>query len=30
METIKDMLIELRGLVELPFLIVVDIIDLFR
>lgn len=30
METIKDILIELRGVVELPYLILVDIIDLFR
>lgn len=30
METIKDILIELRGVVELPYLVLVDIIDLFR
>lgn len=30
METIKDILIELRDVVELPCLVLVDIIDLFR
>jgi hypothetical protein len=30
METIKDILIELRDVVELPYLVLVDIIDLFR
>lgn len=30
METIKDILIVLRDVVELPYLVLVDIIDLFR
>lgn len=30
METIKDILIELRDVVELPYLVLVDIIDLFN
>ena len=30
METIKDILIELRDVVELPYLVLVDIIDLLR
>lgn len=30
MNTIKDIVNELRGVIELPYLIMVDIIDLFR
>lgn len=30
METIKDIINELHDVIELPYLIMVDIIDLFR